>query len=178
MNTRRILTSLITFTILTVPLAAQTAPRAPEIQKLEAFVGTWTTEGKVEASPMGPAGTWKGTLKGEWAPGGFAVIRYDDQKDGSGAAQRAILIFHFDAKTKTQRAFMVGSDGTSDTGKLSFGADSMTWDWELSAVKGKRITLRGTLKPLSGEVREYEEAYSEDGKTWKIYSRARDTRKK
>lgn len=175
MNAVRTLVGLV---FLAAPLLAQTPARAPELQKLEAFVGTWTTEGKVEASPLGPASTWTGTLKGEWAPGGFAVIRYDDQKDGSGAAQRAILVLHFDAKTKSHRAVMVGSDGTTGTGKLSFGPDAMTWDWELPAADGKRITLRGTLKPLSAEVREYEEAYSEDGKTWKTFYHARDTRKK
>ena len=73
---------------------------------------------------------------------------------------------------------LAGSDGASDTGKLSFGSDSMIWDWEVSALDGKRLTLRGTLKPLSGKVREYEEVYSEDGKTWKVYCHARDTRKK
>jgi len=175
MNALRSLPAII---ILGAPLLAQTPARPPEFQKLEAFVGAWTTEGKVEASPMGPAGTWTGTLKGEWAPGGYAVIRYDDQKDGSGATQRALLVFHFDAKTKSHLAFMVGSDGTSGIGKVSFGQDSMSWDWELPAADGKRITLRGTLKPLSAEVREYEEAYSEDGKTWKTYYHARDTRKK
>ncbi len=175
MNTLRLLASIV---ILTTPLLAQTAPHTSERQKLGAFVETWTTEGKVEASPMGPAGTWKGTLKGEWAPGGFAVIRYDDQKDGSGAPQRALMVFYFDARAKAHRALMVGSDGASDTGKLSFGSDSMIWDWEVSALDGKRLTLRGTLKPLSGKVREYEEAYSEDGKTWKVYCHARDTRKK
>jgi len=173
----RFLRTLATLPILVAPLLAQTAPRTSEVQRLEAFLGTWTTEGKVEASPMGPARTWTGTLKGDWAPGGFAVIRFDEEKDGSGAAQGAIFLFHFDAKAKAHRAFMVGSDGTSDLGKLSFGADSMTWEWEVSALEGKRLTLRGTLKPLSGAVREYEEAYSEDGKTWKIYCHAMDTRK-
>lgn len=174
----RFFSTLATLSIIVTPLLAQTPPRTPEVQRLEAFVGTWTTEGNVEASPMGPARTWKGTLKGDWAPGGFAVIRLDDEKDGSGAAQRAIFLFYFDAKAKTHRALVVGSDGTSDTGKLRFGADSMTWDWEVSAPDGKGLTLRGTLKHLSGKVREYEEAYSEDGKTWKAYCHAKDTRKK
>jgi len=169
--------TLATLSILVAPLLAQTPPRTPEVQRLEAFVGTWTTEGNVEASPMGPARTWKGTLKGDWAPGGFAVIRFDDEKDGSGDAQRTIFLFHFDAKGKTHRAFMVGGDGTGDLGILSFGADSMTWEWDVSAPDGKRLALRGTLKPLSGAVRAYEEAYSEDGKTWKVYAHSRDTRK-
>lgn len=174
MNTLQTLVGLV---VLAAPLLAQAPARTPELQKLEAFVGTWTSEGKTEASPLAPAGSYKGTLKGEWGPGGFTVLRYDEQRDQSGNPQRAVLVLYYDSKAKAHRAFMVGDDGSSGTASLSFGPDSMTWVWEIP-IKEKRYTLRGTLKPLSADVREYEEAYSEDGKTWKHYFQSKDTRMK
>ena len=58
---------------------------------------------------------------------------------------------------------------------MSFGSDSMTWIWEIPLIQGKRYSYRGTLKPLSADIREYVGEYSEDGKTWKIIDRSKDT---
>ena len=41
------------------------------MSNLKAFDGSWTCEGKAEASPFGPAGTMKGTVKSHTDLGGF-----------------------------------------------------------------------------------------------------------
>ena len=97
---------------------------SPEHQKLAAFLGSWITEGKVEASPFGPACTYKGTLKGEWYPGGFAVVRHDEQKFEPGGTQRSMLVFYYDAGDKSHQLFITSSDGNTVTMKLTFGKNS------------------------------------------------------
>lgn len=44
---------------------------APEMAQLKVFDGSWTCEGKMPATPMGPAGTMKGTVKSQTDLGGF-----------------------------------------------------------------------------------------------------------
>jgi hypothetical protein len=54
-------------------LAAPEGPPTPaaEMANLKAFDGSWTCEGKSEASPLGPAGTSKGTVRSHSDLGGF-----------------------------------------------------------------------------------------------------------
>ena len=57
---------------------AQTPPAAPkpgpEHQKLAYFVGKWTVEGEMKASPMGPGGKMTSNDNCTWFSGHFAVV--------------------------------------------------------------------------------------------------------
>jgi len=167
---------LVSLLLSAAPLLAQT-PTA-ETQKLEAFLGTWTTEGASDASPLGPASRHAGIVRGEWCPGGFALLRYEDSKDGSGKTERSLLIFYYDTASKSYQGFAINPSGQNGTATVSFGADAMTWTWDIPPIQGKRYLYRGTLKPLSADVRDYIGEYSEDGKTWKVIDRSKDSRKK
>ena len=60
---------------LAVLAQAPPAPKpGPEHQKLAYFVGTWTNEGEMKPSPMGPGGKITGKDTCEWFEGGFSVI--------------------------------------------------------------------------------------------------------
>ena len=54
-------------------LAAPDAPPKPaaEMSTLKVFDGSWTCDGKMEASPMGPAGATKSTVKSQVDLGGY-----------------------------------------------------------------------------------------------------------
>jgi hypothetical protein len=59
--------------VLAVPPArAQETPKpSPEMAKLDFFKGNWTCQGKVNESPMGPAGTMNSTARVQSDLGGF-----------------------------------------------------------------------------------------------------------
>jgi hypothetical protein len=59
--------------VLAVPPArAQEVPKpSPEMGKLDVFKGNWTCQGKVNESPMGPAGTLNSTARIQSDLGGF-----------------------------------------------------------------------------------------------------------
>ena len=67
---------------------AQQAPTpGPEQKKLGYFVGKWTTEGEMKASPMGPGGKITSTDTCEWFDGGFAVDLPLGRHDADGTEQ-------------------------------------------------------------------------------------------
>lgn len=45
---------------------------------MDYFVGRWTGEGDVKASPFGPAGKFMFTEDKEWLPGGFFLVMHWD----------------------------------------------------------------------------------------------------
>ena len=64
--------------------APQPPKPGPEHKRLEYFVGKWTSEGEMKASPMGPAGKMSSTDTCEWFEGRFAVICRSDGKSPMG----------------------------------------------------------------------------------------------
>ena len=64
--------------VLSAAIAQQAPAPGPENKKLGYFVGKWTTEGELKASPMGPGGKITSTDTCEWFDGGFAVICRSD----------------------------------------------------------------------------------------------------
>src|SRR5579885_3040292 len=55
--------------------ARATVPkRAPEIQKLGYYVGSWEGHGETKAGPFSPAGTLWSKQTCEWFKGGFQVV--------------------------------------------------------------------------------------------------------
>ena len=82
-----------------------------EIQKREAFLGTWATEGTSDASPLGSVSHHAGTMNGEWCPGGFALLRYEDSKDGSGRTDRSLLISYYDTASKSHQGLAISPSG-------------------------------------------------------------------
>jgi hypothetical protein len=50
------------------------AKPGPEMARLKPMVGTWDVEETIEASPMGPAGTGRGTGRVTLGPGGLSMM--------------------------------------------------------------------------------------------------------
>jgi hypothetical protein len=56
----------------------------PEHKKLDVLAGSWTVEGDVKPSPMGPGGKMTEVEKCEWMEGGFFLVCHTDFKSTMG----------------------------------------------------------------------------------------------
>jgi Protein of unknown function (DUF1579) len=134
-------------------LAAAQAPQAPtpgpEHQRLGYFVGTWTTEGEMKPSPMGPGGKTTSTDRCEWFEGRFAVVCYSDGKSPMGAS-KSIGILGYSTEEKVYTYY--GVDNTSmlmaSVPRGTVAGDTWTYDDE-GMMGGKKIKSRVTIKELS-----------------------------
>ena len=114
--------------VLAVAAAAQTEmPKpGPEHKKLDMFAGSWTLEGDMKPSAMGPGGKTTENEKCEWMEGGFFLVCHTDFKttmgNGSGIS---IMGYSTDDKVYTYREF--NSWGEFDDSKGSVDGDTWTW---------------------------------------------------
>src|SRR5262249_50777158 len=79
---------LFSLAVLVSSAAAQPPPAkpkpGPEHEQLKYFVGKWTTEGDMKASPFGPAGKFTTADNCELFSGGFFVVCHSNGKGPSG----------------------------------------------------------------------------------------------
>jgi len=86
---RRSSAILVATLLLAAAAFAQMGPPkpAPELKKLDYFLGAWTSEGDAKPGPMGPGGKFSTSANGTWMDGGFfLVIQSDFQSAAMGNA--------------------------------------------------------------------------------------------
>ena len=94
--------------VLTAAAMAQTAaPKpAPELKKLDVFVGTWTLDGNMKPGVMGPGGRMTENEKCEWMEGGFYLVCHSDFKSSMGnGVGLSVMGYSTDDKAYTYREF-------------------------------------------------------------------------
>jgi len=114
--------------IVTAAAMAQTAaPKpGPELRKLDVFVGTWTLDGNMKASSMGPAGTMNESEKCEWMEGGFYLVCHSDFKSSMGnGVGLSVMGYSAEDKAYTYREFSSTGEFVDSRGAL----DGDTWTW-------------------------------------------------
>ncbi len=159
--------------------SAQPPKPGPEHQKLAGLVGNWTTEGEMTENPFYPAEKWSGTIKSEWFPGNFAVVRHTDIKYSVSGEIHGLDVIAYDRTAKTYTWYGVDDQGGGgDLGKASIAGDVLTAVWEDFQVKGKTYKSRATLKGLGSDRLTFVLEYSEDGTAWKAFFHSTDTRVK
>ena len=136
-----------------VQMAAAQAPAAPkpgpEHQRLGYFVGKWTTEGDVKASPFGPAGKVTSNDTCEWFEGRFAVVCHGDGKNPAGPT-KSVGILSYSTEEKVYTYY--GIDNTPMTmATVPRGTvQGATWTYTDEGVMGgKKVKTRVTIKELS-----------------------------
>lgn len=157
--------------LLTAAAAAQAqekkmeAPKpAPEVKRLEFFVGNWISEGEMKPGPWGPGGKMTGTSHCSWMPGGFFVVC---NEDGSGAMGKmhglGVLGYDAAAKSYTWNGFNSMGENEHAAGSV----DGKTWTYtNESVMNGKPIKGRYTIVETSPASYDFKMETSEDGKTW------------
>jgi hypothetical protein len=153
-------------------LAAQPAPP----KRLEVFLGSWTTVGTAQASPLGAAGRVSMTETFEWLPGGFFVMHRWEGQQGS-AEVSGLEILGFDARNKvfTSRFF----DHAGLTGTLRANPQGNAWTWAGDAdIGGKLVKQRCTIILVNSDTFTTRCEYSADGFKWLASLESRSTRAK
>lgn len=156
--TRRLLASLAVCAVVAVAgFGANTQGQAPapakpgpEHQRLAYFVGKWTGEGDMKASPMGPAGKISSVDTCEWFDGHFSVICRSEGKSPAGTPMKSIGILTYSAEEKVYTYYGIDNSAMAMTSipKGTVTGDTWTYNDE-SVMNGQKIKSRVTIKELS-----------------------------
>jgi hypothetical protein len=163
---------LLVASLLPASLAAQPAPP----KRLQVFVGSWTTIGTAQASPLGPAGRLTATESFEWMPGGFFLVHRWEGQQGE-ADVSGVEVLGFDARNKvfTSRFF----DNAGLTGSLRASPQGNAWTWAGDAdIGGKTVKQRCTTILVNPDTFTTRCEYSADGFKWLGSLESRSTRVK
>ena len=133
-------------------LSAQT-PQAsapgPEQKKLGYFVGKWTTEGEMKASPMGPGGKITSTDDCAWFDGGFAVICHTTGKTPAGP-NKSVGIMGYSTEEKVYTYYGLDNSNMAMTTVPHGTVEGDTWTYtDESVMGGQKVKSRVVIKELS-----------------------------
>jgi Protein of unknown function (DUF1579) len=139
-----------------VPVAAQTRQKAPELAKLEYFVGDTTTDGTMRLGQT--SGKFTSKDHAEWMNGGYFVINRAETTTPFGPGSQ-IEIMGWDPirKVYTHDAYNSGGVHTSSTGTVN--GDVWTW----TSADGR---ARQTITIQSANQFSFKFELSQDGATW------------
>src|SRR5947209_7763797 len=109
--TRRAMMLVAMLVVAAAAMAQMEMPKpGPEHKRLDIFVGSWSLEGDMKSSSMGPGGKMSETEKCEWMEGGFYLVCHADYKSTMGnGVGLSVMGYSNDDKTYTYREF--SSDG-------------------------------------------------------------------
>jgi hypothetical protein len=172
-------TRFTTLLLLGVALSARAQteiPRpAPELKKLDYFVGTWAAEGEIKPGPMGSGGKFTGTNHVEWMDGGFFLVTHSEFNGAVGkGTETAYMGYDSNDKTYTYDSF--NSLGGTDHAKGTVNGD--TWTWQSETRMGPQ-TMKGrlTIKVISAAAYNFKFEVSPDGTTWSTVLVGKDSKK-
>jgi hypothetical protein len=160
-----------------ITVLAQNGPPTPtpEHKKLDVFAGTWSLDGDMKPTSMGPGGKVSETEKCEWMEGNFFLVCHTDFKstmgDGTGIS---VMGYSPDDKAYTYREF--NSWGEFDDSKGSLDGD--TWTWTSDEKMGPN-TFKGrfTMKLVSPTSYNFTFEMSPDGAKWTTVMDGKATKK-
>jgi hypothetical protein len=141
--------ALVAFIPCALVLAAPEGPPKPpaEMSNLKAFDGNWTCEGKSEASPFGPAGTNKGTVKSHSDLGGYWQSGMVKSTGSAmpGATMEGMFHMTYDPGTKRYLMLWVDNMGAySQETSAGWEGDKIVFTGDM-AMGGKKMTVRDTF---------------------------------
>lgn len=137
---------------------------APELKKLDVFVGTWSHDGNLKPGPMGPGGKMTGEQKCAWMDGGFYLVCNSSFKGPMGnATGTAYFGYSNQEKAYTYREFNSMGEFTDARGQV----DGDTWTWTSDEkMGGSTMKGRFIVKVTSPRAYDYKFDMSQDGTTW------------
>jgi hypothetical protein len=137
---------------------------APELKRLDAFVGKWTAEGQAQASPYGPAAPMTSTDTFEWLPGGFFMAHHWDVKQGA-TIIKGMEVVGWDAKAKVFTSTFFDNAGNTGVFKGTLQGNAVVWTGE-TEVAGKPLKERCTMAMPVADAWNGKCEYSSNGTTW------------
>jgi hypothetical protein len=157
-------------------MAQMEAPKpAPELKKLDMFIGSWILDGDMKPGPMGPGGKMTENEKCEWMDGGFYVVCRSDYKSSMGnGVGLSVMGYSSDDKAYTYREFNSFGEFVDSRGSL----DGDTWTWSADEKMGG-MTMRGRfiMKMTSSTSYTFGYDISQDGTKWTTVMDGKATKK-
>jgi len=151
------------------------AKPAPELKRLDYFVGTWAAEGEFKPGPLGAGGKFTGTNRVAWMDGGFFLVTQSEFSGAMGkGTETAYMGWDGDERIYTYDSF--NSMGEADHAKGSLDGDTWTWRSE-TRIGAQTMKGRLTLKMRSASAYDFRFEMSSDGKTWTTVLEGKDTKK-
>jgi hypothetical protein len=160
----------------TAVVAQMGSPKpGPELKKLDVFAGSWTLDGTMKPTSMGPGGTMTENEKCEWMEGGFYLVCHSDYKGSmGGGVGLSVMGYSADDKAYTYREF--NSYGEFDDSRGTLDGDTWTW---INDEKMGGMTMKGrfTIKMTSATSYNFSFDMSEDGAKWGNVMEGKATKK-
>jgi hypothetical protein len=159
-----------------VAQSAQAQKPAPEHERLRYFVGNWTTEGEMKASPMGPGGSVTSTDRCEWFEGRFAVVCHSTGKTPMGPS-KSLGIMAYSPEEKVYTYYGVDNSNMAMTSVPRGTVQDGTWTYtDESMMGGQKMKTRVTIKELSPSAYTFKmEMQGPDGK-WTPFMESKSTK--
>lgn len=167
-----------TWAVLAISAAAQMDMPKPgaEVKKLEMFSGSWTLDGDMKPSSMGPGGKTTQNKKCEWMEGGFFLMCKMDFKNPMGnGSGLTIMGYSTEDKNYVYREFNSWGEFMDSKGTL----DGDTWTW-VNDEKMNDMTMkwRFVMKVTSATSYDFTYEMSQDGSKWTMVMDGKATKGK
>ena len=149
---------------------------APELKKLDYFVGSWTMDGDMKPSPMGPGGKMGGAEQCQWMEGGYFLVSRDTFKGTMGSGT-GVAYMGYSAEDKVYTYDAFSSMGEADHSKGTLDGD--TWNWTSEQkMNGQMMKGHFTIKILSPTSYTFKFEMSQDGTNWNTVMEGKATKTK
>ena len=150
---------------------------APELRKLDYFVGTWMTQGNVHPGPLGPGGEMTMTEHNTWMAGGFFLTLHsqfisDSLGSGSGTA-----FMGYDLRQKVYTYDEFNSMGVAQHSIGAVAGNIWTWTGEEHRA-GNILKTRVIVKIISPTSYTFTFEVSPDGSHWATVVDGKATKEK
>lgn len=175
MKTTALISAVWLFLALTAVAQMEMPKPGPEHKKLDVLAGSWTLDGDMKPSPMGPGGKMTEIEKCDWMDGGFFLVCHTDFKSSMGdGAGLSILGYSADDKAYTYREYNSWGESMESKGSV----DNDTWTWTNDEKMGGTIMKgRFTMKLLSPTSYTFTFEMSQDGTKWNTVMDGKATKK-
>jgi len=153
----------------------ETSKPAPELKKLDYFVGTWTAEGEIKPGPLGPGGKFTATNHVQWMDGGFFLVTHSEFHGAMGqGTETSYMGYDSNDRMYTYDSFNSLGEASHARGNL----DDAAWTWQSETTIGPQ-TMKGrlTIKMQSATAYDFRFDVSTDGTTWSTVMVGKDTKK-
>lgn len=155
------------------------APKpGPETQRLQYFVGHWTTEGEMKPGAMGPGGKFTQSSTCDWFEGRFTVVCKTEGNSPMGP-NKGIDILSYSSEEKAYTYYGVDSSGMTMTTVPHGTVRGDTWTYnDEGMMGGKKIKTRVTIKEISPSAYSFKmDTQGADG-TWTTIMESKSTKTK
>ncbi|MGO9862440.1 MAG: DUF1579 family protein [Terriglobales bacterium] len=176
---KRTLLLLLGSLLLAAAAFAQMEPMkpGPEQQKLNYFVGNWTSEGDLKPGPMGPGGKVTSNDDNQWMDGGFFVVFHATFKITGMGGGTGLAFMGYDPQEKVYTYDEFNSMGEATHSKGTFDGD--TWSWANDMKMGPQtMKARYSMKIVSPTSYTFKFEVSPDGTNWTLVMDGKATKNK